>query len=131
PDTPPSGHLPGVGPGRRPVLPWEGRGAPWRRPMRTRTEVFFGGALLGALLLAGCGDPPGVPTMKNSPEEMFEGVIVSPLPEDVSHVEGVGDMADTYYVWLRFRATNRFIDALIASGYRPAEWPEVELRVRL
>jgi hypothetical protein len=99
--------------------------------MRTRTPVLLGGALLGTLLLSGCGDSPGGPSMKNSPEEMFEGVIVSPIPEDVSRVEGVGDMADTYYVWLRFRATDRFIDALITSGYNRAEWPEVELRVRL
>jgi hypothetical protein len=69
--------------------------------------------------------------MKNSPQEMFEGVIASPVPEDVSSVQGVGDLADTYYVWLRFRATNRFIDALIESGYHPAEWPEVETKVRL
>jgi hypothetical protein len=56
---------------------------------------------------------------------MFAGLIQNPVPEDVDHIEGVGDLWQGYNIWLRFHASKRFINTLISKGYHRTSWKEI------
>jgi hypothetical protein len=94
-------------------------------------RLFAGLSLFVIPVLAqGCGWPDG-PTAGNTPREMFEGLIESPVPEDVREIEGVGDLWQSYNIWLRFKASDAFIESLLAQGYVRVAWEQVAGHMRL
>jgi hypothetical protein len=62
---------------------------------------------------------------------MFEGTIAQPIPDGVSELQGVGDMWQSYDVWLRFRATDAAIAAIIHDGFERVSYGRVADRFRL
>lgn len=82
------------------------------------------------LSVAGCVDTQG-PTSGNTPREMFEHLIQEPLPPGVRNLEGVGDTWQGYSIYLRFQASQEFIDSLIAADYRPATWTKIASKFKL
>ena len=79
--------------------------------------------LLVCLLLAGCNSSG--PTSGNTPEEMFQYVIMNPIPASVKNLQGVGDTWQGYSLYLRFTAAMHDIDAVIAEGFQPVEWKSI------
>ena len=106
-----------------------------RRGVSLRLALFAAVAvplgLLGTLALAQWFGDLDAPTAGNTPGEMFEGLIEKPIPADVRHIEGVGDLWQSYNIWLRFHASDRFIESLIAKDYTPVPWTQVERSMRL
>lgn len=81
-------------------------------------------AAVALAAVAGCGGPG--PTSTNTPREMFEAVLMSPVVGGVSDLQGVGDTWQGYSLYLRFTATSDCIDSLIATGYRDVYWSDIE-----
>ena len=67
-----------------------------------------------SLFLLGCANGP---SSGNSPQEMFEHLIASPVPAEVTQLQGVGDTWQGYSLWLRFNAPDAFIRTLTENGY--------------
>lgn len=57
------------------------------------------------------------PTCGNTPQQMFEGVLLRPVPGGVRDLQGVGDMWQSYSVWLRFRGTDEAIQQIVTDGF--------------
>lgn len=87
----------------------------------TTMGIFSAVALTTA---AGCGGSG--PTSTNTPREIFEAVLMSPVVGGVSDLQGVGDTWQGYSLYLRFSATDVCIDSLIATGYREVYWSDIE-----
>ncbi len=88
---------------------------------RAAIPVFMAAFLASA---PGCGGPG--PTSANTPREMFEAVLMSPVVGGVSDLQGAGDTWQGYSLYLRFTATRDCIDSLIATGYRDVYWSDIE-----
>ncbi len=61
----------------------------------------------------------------NTPVEMFEYVLASPVPTDVVDLQGGGDTWQGYNLWLRFRASENTIQQLLTHEYEPVECTQV------
>ncbi len=61
----------------------------------------------------------------NTPVEMFEYVIASPVPTDVVDLQGGGDTWQGYNLWLRFRASETAIQQLLAHEYEQVECEQI------
>jgi hypothetical protein len=104
-----------------------------------RMQLFIKG--LGLLAVAGMLVVGGLiltvrswlnsPTCANSPKEMLEGVLFNPAPEDIHDTQGVGNMWQSYEVWLRFRASEASITRIVADGFAPITWAEAEPKFHL
>jgi hypothetical protein len=92
------------------------------------TRIFA--VLLMCLSLVGCRSTSG-PTSGNTPQEMFQYVILNPIPASVTNLQGVGDTWQGYSLYLRFNASKADIDALIAQGFKPATWESISYRFTL
>src|SRR3954471_16209147 len=80
---------------------------------KTCNFVVVGLFLIGLVVgVYRCLVPPWPPTCGNTPKEIFEGVIREGIPTGVRELQGVGDMWQSYNVWLRFQAPDTFIDGL-------------------
>jgi len=77
-----------------------------------------------SLSLIGCQSSSG-PSSANTPQEMFQYVILNPIPASVANLQGVGDTWQGYSLYLRFNASEADIDALIAQGYKPTTWQSI------
>jgi hypothetical protein len=95
--------------------------------MKRRIVVVLQVLLLG---VAGCSGTDG-PSSGNTPREMFEHLIQKLVPASVRNLQGVGDTWQGYSIYLRFNASEEFIDSLIAAGYKPAAWSEVASHFKL
>lgn len=84
--------------------------------------------LLPVLFTIGCDAGP---SNCNSPEEVFRYIIAKPIPAGVSNIQGCGDSWQGYQFFLRFNATNEFIDQLLAQGYQNVEWEQIKHRFDL
>ena len=82
---------------------------------------------LAYLSLMGCGSSSG-PTSGNTPQQMFQYVIMNPIPASVTNLQGVGDTWQGYNLYLRFNASKADIDALIAKGFTPITWMSISSR---
>ncbi|MEX1015269.1 MAG: hypothetical protein WDZ31_00885 [Phycisphaeraceae bacterium] len=71
------------------------------------------------------------PSSANTPEQMFENVVLSPVPSSVTDLQGIGDTWQGYSLYLRFGAADVDIDAIIAHDYRPTQWSNIEWRFQL
>lgn len=79
--------------------------------MATGCFVLFV-SLLGCSWLSSTG-----PTSTNTPDEMFEALVQSPLPTSISHLEGAGDTWQGHSVYLRFQAPSSFIEDYTAQDF--------------
>jgi hypothetical protein len=61
----------------------------------------------------------------NTPQEMFECIIEDPIPSYVANLEGGGYTWQGYAIWLRFNASDRFIDKLRQQGYEVVDWEAI------
>ncbi len=79
-----------------------------------------------AICLAGCGfGPSSGPTSGNTPEQMFEALIQSPLPAEVTHLEGVGDTWQGHSIYLRFQADPAFMEAYLSDRFETVPCEEI------
>lgn len=83
-----------------------------------RFEVLVISCFILVMTSIGCSllSLPG-PTSNNTPEEMFEALIQSPIPADITNLEGAGDTWQGHSIYLRFQATSTFIEAYIAQEF--------------
>lgn len=84
--------------------------------------------LIISVFLVSCGDGPST---GNSPEQMFEALIESPIPKSVRKLQGTGDTWQGYSLYIRFNASNEDIDKIINSSYKKADWSDVSYRFRI
>lgn len=82
------------------------------------------------ILLCGNGCDEGA-SSANTPEEMFEALIMDPMPSSIKNLEGVGDTWQGYNIFLRFEADGEFIGRLSGEGYEKVEWDAVKSRFEL
>jgi hypothetical protein len=82
---------------------------------------------LVCLSFIGCRPSSG-PSSGNTPQQMFQYVILNPIPASVTNLQGVGDTWQGYSLYLRFEASKADIDAVIAKGYKPATWQSISYR---
>lgn len=75
-------------------------------------------------VIPGCGNPG--PSSTNTPREMFEALLMSPVYGSVSGLQGTGDTWQGYSIYLRFEADGDCVDSLIATGYREVYWSDIE-----
>ncbi len=61
----------------------------------------------------------------NTPVEIFEYVIASPVPTDVVDLQGGGYTWQGYSLWLRFRASENTIQQLLAHEYEQVECEQI------
>ena len=85
---------------------------------------------LVCLSLIGCRSSSG-PSSANTPQEMFQYVVVNPIPASVTKLQGVGDTWQGYSLYLRFDASKADIDALIAQGFKLTTWQSISYRFTL
>lgn len=71
------------------------------------------------------------PICGNTPHELFEGILVRPVPDGITDIQGVGDTWQSHTVWLRFRVTDTALAALLSEGFVPTVWPPVATHFRL
>jgi hypothetical protein len=83
-----------------------------------RSESLITSSLL--LTAPACGG--GGPTTANTPSEMFEHVILSPIPDGITDLQGTGDTWQGYSLWLRFHADESALETILATGYTAADW---------
>lgn len=99
--------------------------------MSQKTKV---GLLIGAgLCLLGCAClgifavrwlPLSV-TSGNTPAEMFEYLLLRPLPADVTDLQGGGYTWQGYSIWLRFRADEATLRRLITEEYESVDCAQI------
>lgn len=65
-----------------------------------------------------------------TPEDAFRRFLIAPIPADVSDLQGDGTIWQDYLVFLRFTAADVTIDAILAQGYRPVSWVDIDLPPR-
>ncbi len=53
---------------------------------------------------------------------MFAHLVDESGPVHVTSLQGIGETWQGYQAWLRFVATDEYIDSLIAEGFERAEW---------
>lgn len=87
----------------------------------SRRGVLASSSLLLTALACGGG---GGPTTANTPRELFEHLVISPMPAGISDLQGTGDTWQGYSVWLRFRAADEAIESILSTGYVPADLQE-------
>ncbi len=56
-------------------------------------------------------------TSTNTPQQMFEYIIESPVPLSVTNLEGTGDTWQGYQIYLRFHVKPEWMNYLIKNGY--------------
>lgn len=92
---------------------------------RARRLCWREGLLLAALLLTGC-DARG--PMQHTPEELFQTLIVDSIPWGVAELQGAGMISTGgYRAYLKFRASRRFMDEYLGTGYRRVGWEVLAL----
>ncbi|MCX7680756.1 MAG: hypothetical protein N2508_02105 [Anaerolineae bacterium] len=68
--------------------------------------------------LTSCNFPPSAgPTSGNTPEQMFEALIQSPVPAQVTNLEGTGDTWQGHRIYLRFTVEPAFLEAYLANKF--------------
>lgn len=71
-----------------------------------------------AIYLVSCGFHPSPrPTSGNTPEQMFEALIQSPLPTEVTNLEGTGDTWQGHSIYLRFQVEPAFLEAYMGDNF--------------
>lgn len=87
------------------------------KPFRANDALLFH-CLVLIMLLARCNfAPPAGPASGNTPEQMFEALIQSPLPPNVTDLEGTGDTWQGHSIYLRFKAEPAFLEAYLRDGF--------------
>lgn len=79
----------------------------------------------------GCSDCTGRGSSANTAKEMFEAIVDSPMPADVTELDGGGDTWQGYRIFLVFRASDAFIDRLLSKGYEPVSCSRIQKRLVL
>lgn len=75
--------------------------------------------------LAGCGVSRETvagsgPTTANTPEELFQGVVRSPVPAGVTDIQATGDTWQGHQLFVRFAAAPGFLGPWLASEFDAA-----------
>lgn len=87
------------------------------RPTRINRALLLK-SLLVVLLLMSCNFLSSAgPSSTNTPEEMFEALIQSPVPADISHLEGTGDTWQGHSIYLRFQAEPAFLNSYLNDQF--------------
>ena len=85
---------------------------------------------LVCLAIMGCRSSSG-PGSANTPQQMFQHVVLDPIPASVVNLQGAGDTWQGYRLYLRFNASMADIDAIIAQGFKPATWQSISYEFTL
>lgn len=85
-----------------------------------------------AICLASCSvQPSSGPTSGNTPEQMFEALIQSPLPAEVSSLEGTGDTWQGHSIYLRFQVEPTFLEAYLKDDFETVPCDTILLHFEL
>ncbi len=78
------------------------------------------------LLTAGCLDLE-IEEGKIDPKLAYRNIIQNPMPNSVKELQGTGGSWQGYVCWLRFKADDPAINAIIAQGYQRMNWQDIAL----
>jgi hypothetical protein len=67
----------------------------------------------------------------NTPEEMFEALIQSPMPEEIGNLQGTGDTWQGHNIYLRFHAPSVFVENYTESKFKQATCEDILHRFEL
>lgn len=94
--------------------------------MKIKLEII----LASILLFSGCGDFLSSKT-KQSPNELFERLVLKPIPEYITDIEGTGYDFQDLAIYLKFAASSEFQQKLLLDNYQNADCREIFYRFEL
>lgn len=85
-------------------------------------------------LICGCSGGSGRGgrgSSANTPKQMFEAIVESPVPDDVTELDGGGDTWQGYRIYLVFRASDAFIQKMVSKDYELVSCSTLQRRLEL